>query len=1155
MAITAVKIHPSIGIARLGNSPDAFFVGPERPHEPPAPSGGFKDAQCRVKRQAARFRIFAHHDDGSFDEITADEADITWTVHLRNRKAAVRNRNSGEAEAGVTIDPGPRTLDGPDQRKMFVGGTFDLSDAAAVDVPLGEARTDDGGHLLVLGGFGFSSSPTDAGISHFRDNDDWHDDVADGPVTATVHLHATDETFEAVASWIIVAPPKFAPELDNVITLWDVMRDLAISQGWLPAPDTPVSYTDDVWPVLRRAEQSRWVQDSAIGHHGWSHPVVAGPARDAIFGRLEPPGGGGGAQNMPVLSGSARLTATQYGVMEHWKNGDFTDDWSGPPSPGPLTPEGVDRAALEACVGAAFFPGIEAGDFVENPSRYLEPFRFDPDVVSAGDVTAEMACPWQADFKACGPVWWPVPRPNDVTPEAGGGPLAWDRDVGNMEEMVDEWHTLGFVVRQGDEYVEVDRCDTASITLLTPLLHFQDVPQGPMGMPRTTALAIAFDVISPGAAVTLEIASGDGPSHPRVGVAVGSDAVGPTASGEVARARLWITYQTGSASETITDQVTVSEAGGPRTWTVDVVADTVPRLTTAAALVLDRSGSMSEDRGDGQSKRDSLAEAASIFVDVMLEDDGVGVVRYNQDADPLQAVTPLGDPADPFDTGRADTKALFTGSELDPDGATSIGDGIFEGRQLLDDASGYDLESLVVLTDGKENRERWISDVAGEIDERTYSVGLGTPDNTSAPALQAVSGNHGGFLLITGEIDTDNRFLLQKYFLQILAGISNAEIVLDPEGSLVPGREQRIPFRLTEADAGMDVVLLTPHPTAVDFRLQTPNGLILPPWRARSEPDMRYVLSDGVAYYRVALPVELEPARFEQAGLWHALLQVGRPRLEPDRREEQPPTEDRLAPRLSHGEAVRFPSARAPAEVPVPRELSGIARARPQRLAALRTAAARVPGKKPARTLPYSLVVHAWSDLSFRARATQTGHEPGATLRVEATLAEAGVPRDEDVRVWGEVTRPDGGEATLATEPGEDGAFRGKLVLGLPGVYAVRIRATGRSRKGHPFTRERTLTGAVWHGGDRDAEASGGHGPGRRREDLERRFCELLRCLAPTLAEAAGLDPGRVKACIERSCARRSGEPGDDAAIRDLVAGLDRETLARLLGELRAGDA
>ena len=102
MAITSIKIHPAIGVARLGNSPDEFFIGPERMWDPPDPAGGFKDAQCRVKRQAARFRVYAYHDDGSIDEITAAEADISWTVHLVNKKAV--SRNSGSA-AELTIDP------------------------------------------------------------------------------------------------------------------------------------------------------------------------------------------------------------------------------------------------------------------------------------------------------------------------------------------------------------------------------------------------------------------------------------------------------------------------------------------------------------------------------------------------------------------------------------------------------------------------------------------------------------------------------------------------------------------------------------------------------------------------------------------------------------------------------------------------------------------------------------------------------------------------------------------------------------------------------------------------------------------------------------------------------------------------------------------
>src|SRR5262249_40208791 len=58
--IRTVKVHSAIGIARVGNSPDEFFIGAERPNDRNPPEGGYKDAQGRIKRQAARFRLFGY---------------------------------------------------------------------------------------------------------------------------------------------------------------------------------------------------------------------------------------------------------------------------------------------------------------------------------------------------------------------------------------------------------------------------------------------------------------------------------------------------------------------------------------------------------------------------------------------------------------------------------------------------------------------------------------------------------------------------------------------------------------------------------------------------------------------------------------------------------------------------------------------------------------------------------------------------------------------------------------------------------------------------------------------------------------------------------------------------------------------------------------
>jgi ribosome-associated toxin RatA of RatAB toxin-antitoxin module len=154
--ITSYKIHPGLGIARIGNSPAEFYVGPLAPGEVPAPEGGFKDGQGRIKRQAAEFRVFGYNKDGvAVKEITADDAEIVWNVHLVNRKAEhfqfagrwwqsqypewykddpqnppLRNQevlDPAERARKLVIDPGPREIKGrraKGEAYEFDSGTF-----------------------------------------------------------------------------------------------------------------------------------------------------------------------------------------------------------------------------------------------------------------------------------------------------------------------------------------------------------------------------------------------------------------------------------------------------------------------------------------------------------------------------------------------------------------------------------------------------------------------------------------------------------------------------------------------------------------------------------------------------------------------------------------------------------------------------------------------------------------------------------------------------------------------------------------------------------------------------------------------------------------------------------------------------------------------
>jgi hypothetical protein len=525
---------------------------------------------------------------------------------------------------------------------------------------------------------------------------------------------------------------------------------------------------------------------------------------------------------------------------------------------------------------------------------------------------------------------------------------------------------------------------------------------------------------------------------------------------------------------------------------------------------------MLDDRGDGLSKHVSLQSAASIFVDAMLEGDGVGVVRFNQDAQVLENVVPLGS-GGLSDINRNNTKDIINGPGLDPSGQTSIGDGIFEGRGILNNATTpFDVKSLVVLTDGVENSTRMIADVAAEINEYTYAVGLGQPQNISVSALQTISGNNGGYLLVTGAIDTDNRFMLQKYFLQILAGISNAEIVLDPAGQLIPGRVERVPFQLTAADAGVDVILLTPNTQIVDFRLQTPNGLILEPWRAASEPGMRFVLSNGVSYYRLVLPTELIANRFDGSGTWHALLTIGKPRTKPS---DSIDGADHTILRGMHAAPQRSRSTRGSAPM--------LARA-PMLSAenALSSSVATQAAAQSVRTVPYSLVVHAYSNISLQVDVSQTSHEPGARVQLHASLAQSGIPLNKGAQVWAEIRLPNAITSTLSLSELADAQFSASFSTTLPGVYQFRIRARGVTSRGEPFTREKTLTAAVWRGGDRPSDP--GNSGGSTGGGSDGRLCELLKCLLQRdgiisaelekRLHAAGVDLTRARKCLAEAC-------------------------------------
>jgi L-Lysine epsilon oxidase N-terminal len=80
--IVRAAIYPAIGVARVGNSRDGYFIGPEVRAPMKHPAGFYKDATGALKRQAARFRVYGLNAAGKVvKELTADNAQLTWRVH------------------------------------------------------------------------------------------------------------------------------------------------------------------------------------------------------------------------------------------------------------------------------------------------------------------------------------------------------------------------------------------------------------------------------------------------------------------------------------------------------------------------------------------------------------------------------------------------------------------------------------------------------------------------------------------------------------------------------------------------------------------------------------------------------------------------------------------------------------------------------------------------------------------------------------------------------------------------------------------------------------------------------------------------------------------------------------------------------------------
>ncbi|HKP11903.1 MAG TPA: LodA/GoxA family CTQ-dependent oxidase, partial [Blastocatellia bacterium] len=389
------KIHPAIGIARMGDSPNSFYLAPEQmgqlpidcdqegnailsPNGQEQPISNFKDDKGRIRRQGARFRVYAYDDGGAGKEIEVGQTiqmtniksgqlivgevtDIEWTVYLANKKASwyefqetagehgyapshpLRNADvkGSDARAQLIIDPGPLTVSYKNKKQrtaQFAKGknpgftqTFPPPLVPNSIDTLGDlivTQQNKYNRLVVLGGHGNSGSfKTGFGnpvITNFANNDGWFDDTSDGPVQARIKYKIISADgikpdpkqpaptgFAAVenSAWVIVGYPRYAPQITDVVTMDDLVYNVAVREfgyniymygvapfdGTHTPPDPGNAKTlaswrksaqynsdyypyfwRDIWSLLTRPNNYQWVMDFDPFTGGQPHDTTPG---------------------------------------------------------------------------------------------------------------------------------------------------------------------------------------------------------------------------------------------------------------------------------------------------------------------------------------------------------------------------------------------------------------------------------------------------------------------------------------------------------------------------------------------------------------------------------------------------------------------------------------------------------------------------------------------------------------------------------------------------------------------------------------------------------------------------------------------------------------------------------------------------------------
>ncbi|MCB2178401.1 VWA domain-containing protein [bacterium] len=264
-------------------------------------------------------------------------------------------------------------------------------------------------------------------------------------------------------------------------------------------------------------------------------------------------------------------------------------------------------------------------------------------------------------------------------------------------------------------------------------------------------------------------------------------------------------------------------------------------------LVIDRSGSMSGDN------LLMAQNSAQMFVDLMRPGDKIGVVSFNSTA---YIEFPLQEILSPDAPGYIDIKAQAQTAieQITAGGGTSIGAGLETGRQQLNE-NGLDdpIRLMVLLSDGEETNAPYYDDVlpsiiADKIIVHTLALGIGADKDTMLDIADQTGGIY--------RYNLSNK--MTDIFYAIFSKVYSESGVKRIEGT-VPSDTTIDEFVEVDSTIAQIRFSLNWPGSDLDLTLVQPDGTLINPIIAESDPNITYTSNSTYEFYTIFAP---------QPGLW-----------------------------------------------------------------------------------------------------------------------------------------------------------------------------------------------------------------------------------------------------------------------------------------------